>query len=201
MRPATTLLAFCALTLATLSGCKDPEPENFGTVKIELSPVAGSQGVFNNTTEVVVTLLYGDCLQDFYLVDHPEYQKDGVKGASLFEEWSDKLCDPDLEKVIDCEVTSIDQDLIENTNIYQLKVTYAVKDPSTLQLGYIHVGPFPTEDYAGETCDTRPTVELRANGVIGRDGNGTQIWGIKTLPGSSIAVANQGAPLRIDVGM
>ncbi len=186
--------------MATLSGCKDPEPEKFGTVKIELNPIAGSEGVFNGTAEVVVTMLYGACLQDFYLKHYPEFQQDGVEGAALFDEWIPKLCDPDLEKVIDCEVVDIDQTLIAATDIYQLRVTYMVKDPSSLQLGYIHVGPFPTEDYVADVCDLQPTVELRSTGVLGRDGGGTQIWGIKTLPGSSLAIANQGAPLRIDVG-
>lgn len=185
--------------MATLMGCQEPEPEDFGAVKIELSPLNGSQDVFSGTTEVVVTMLYGECLTDFYLRQHPEYQQDGINGADLFNEWIPRLCDPGLEKVIDCEVTEIDQTLIEDTNVYQLKVTYQIKDLTTLQLGYIHVGPFPTDEFATE-CEGRPTVELRSNGVIGRDAQGTQIWGIKTLPGSSVAVANQGAPLRIDVG-
>jgi hypothetical protein len=186
--------------MATLTGCKDPEPDNFGAVKIELNPVNTTDNIFGGTTEVVVTMLYQECLTDFYLLHHPEYQQDGIEGAALFEEWKDRLCDPGNEKVIDCEVTDMDQTLIEDTNVYQLRVTYKINDLSTLQLGYIHVGPFPTAEFASD-CDERPTVELRANGVIGRDADGQQIWGIKTLPGSSVAVANQGAPLRIDVGL
>lgn len=185
--------------MASLTGCQEPEPDNFGTVKIELAAVNSADEVFGGTTQVVVTMLYGDCLRDFYLQHHPEYQQDGIEGAALFDEWAEKLCDPGLEKVIDCEVTSIDQTLIENTSVYQLKVTYQINDPSTLQLGYIHVGPFPTDEFASD-CTERPTVELRSNGVLGSDAQGVQIWSIKTLPGSSMAVANQGAPLRIDVG-
>lgn len=202
MRAKTLLLAcLTAFGLTSLAGCKEPEPEKFGIVKIELKPVNGdANAALGQTTQIVVTLLYQECLQDFYLVDHPEYQKDGIEGAELFADWTEKLCDPGLEKVIDCEVEEIDQSLIENTNVYQLKVTYAIKDPTTLNLGYVHVGPFPTEDYAGETCAERPTVELRANGVIGRDSNGVQLWSVKTLPGSALAVADQGAPLRVDIG-
>jgi hypothetical protein len=185
--------------MASLMGCAEPEPDNFGVVKIELSPTNPADNIFADTSEIVVTILYGDCLRDFYLQHHPEYQQDGIEGAALFDEWIPKLCDPGLEKVIDCEVTDIDQTLIEDTNVYQLKVTYQVKDPSTLQLGYIHVGPFPTDEFATD-CTERPTVELRSNGVLGRNDAKVQIWGIKALPGSSMAVANQGAPLRIDVG-
>ena len=79
-------------------------------------------------------------------------------------------------------------------------ITYAVKDPTTLKLGYIHVGPFPTDEFVSGECELRPTVELRANGELGRDMSDSQNWGIKALPGSSNAVANQGAPLRVDVG-
>lgn len=186
--------------MATLTGCKDPEPEDFGAVKIELKQANSMEDTFGGTTEIVVTMLYDECLRDFYLLHHPEYQQDGIEGAALFDEWIDRLCDPGLEKVIDCEVTDIDQTLIEDTNIYQLKVTYKINDLTSLSLGYIHVGPFPTEEFASE-CELRPTVELRSNGVIGRDAQGNQLWGIKTLPGSAKAVANQGAPLRIDVGL
>lgn len=200
MRRANTLLACLAVfAMATLTGCPDPEPDKFGAVKIELNPATTTENIFGGTTEVVVTMLYQDCLQDFYLLDHVEYQQDGIEGAALFEEWKAELCNPDREKVIDCEVTDIDQTLISDTNVYQLRVTYKINDLSTLQLGYIHVGPFPTEEFTSD-CEARPTVELRANGVIGRNAQGSQIWGIKTLPGSSVAVANQGAPLRIDVG-
>jgi hypothetical protein len=185
--------------MATLTGCKEPEPEDFGAVKIELSPVNATENVFAGTTEIVVTMLYGECLTDFYLVQHPEYEQDGIEGAALFDEWKDKLCDPGLEKVIDCEVTDMAQVLIEDTSVYQLTIKYKVKDPSSLNLGYIHVGPFPTTEFASD-CEQRPTVELRSNGVLGFDAAGVQIWNIKTLPGSSVAVANQGAPLRIDVG-
>jgi hypothetical protein len=200
MRPATTLLAcFAALAMATLTGCPEPETEDFGAIKIELKPINTVDDIFGGTTEIVVTMIYGECLTDFYLVQHPEYQQDGVEGGTLFDEWAGKLCDPGLEKVIDCDVTDIDQILIEDTNVYQLKVTYKVNDLTSLQLGYIHVGPFPFEEFASE-CEGRPLVELRSNGVIGRDAQGTQIWGIETLPGSTEAVAGQGAPLRVDVG-
>jgi hypothetical protein len=201
MRRAHILLAcLAAFATANLTGCKDPPPDEFGAVKIELYPLNGAESVFSGTTEVVVTMLYGDCLVDFYLLHHPEYQQDGIEGAELFQEWETRLCDPGNEKVIDCEVTDIEQTLIEDTNVYQLRVTYKINDLSTLQLGYIHVGPFPTEDFVSDVCDVRPTVELRANGVIGRDAQGSQLWSIQTLPGSSVAVANQGAPLRVDVG-
>lgn len=199
---AKTLLLACLTTfgLTSLAGCQEPEPDKFGIIKIELEPEnATANQALGQTSEIVVTMLYQECLQDFYLKHHPEYQKDGIEGSELFADWREKLCDSDLEKVIDCEVADIDQSLIEDTSVYQLKVTYTVKDPTTLNLGYLHVGPFPTEDFASD-CSLRPIAELRANGIIGRDSDGIQLWSVTTLPGSALAVAGQGAPLRVKVG-
>ncbi|NVB40000.1 hypothetical protein G6O69_19300 [Pseudenhygromyxa sp. WMMC2535] len=187
----TTGAALLALTAS--SSCKEPEPDKFGTVRIELSPLGGEgDTVFAGTTEVIATVNYEDCLQDFYLIDRTDYQKDGPEGAPVFDQFAETLC-TDYDEAPECEVDSIDQTLLEGTDVYNLKVTFTITDPSSLSYRELNIGPLPTEDLAG--CS--PIVELNVNGLIGRDANGTQIWGISTLPGSSRATTNQGAPLRV----
>lgn len=185
------------LCIATLTGCPDPEPDNFGTVRIEMAPVGGDLNIFSGTVEVVATVNYEGCLQDFYLLNQPGYQKDGPEGAEVFDEFIDKLCGYD--DTPDCEVLSIDQTLLENTDVYNLRVTFRINDPSTLAYSEVHVGPLPTEAFAGCGDGELPTVDLRASGLVGFDADGVQIWRISTLPASTEAVADQGAPLRVDI--
>jgi hypothetical protein len=37
--------------------------------------------------------------------------------------------------------------------------------------------------------------------LVGRDASDAQIWAIETLPGSNVATTDQGAPLRVTVGI
>jgi hypothetical protein len=136
-------------------------------------------------------------LRDFYLLRQTDHQKDGVEGAAVFEEWLDRLCTgPD--NLVACEVTAIDQTLFTDTDIYTLRVTYKVTDASQIAYRELHVGPLPFEDFAA--CDgTRARVDLQSSGLNGRDSQGKQLWRIATLPSPSVAVAGQGAPLRVDV--
>lgn len=169
-----------------------------GTVKVELVPFDPANPPFAGTTEIAVTVLYEDCLLDFYLSAHPELQQDGLEGATVFEEWTNRLCDPTLENVIPCQVTDIDQTLIEDTAVFQVRVTFAITDAAAIENGWLYVGPLPTAELVGG-CE--PRVELRGNGVIGRDADGVQIWGIKTLPAQSQATTDQATPLRVEVGI
>jgi len=187
-------LATALFGLTISSSCAEPEADAFGTIRIELSPVGGNVQVFAGTTEVVATVQYRSCLQDFYLVDKTGYSKDGPEGAPVFDEFKDKLCSA-YDDIADCEVTSIDQALIESTGIYNLKVTLKILDPASLSYADLHIGPLPVEKFSGCT----PIVELRQNGLLGRDANGTQIWRISSLPSSTKATTNQGAPLRVDI--
>ncbi|MCA9682563.1 MAG: hypothetical protein KC457_10240 [Myxococcales bacterium] len=193
MKSALTLGAVL-LGLASASSCKDPEPENFGTVRIELAPLGGDLTIFDGTTQVVATVNYFDeCLQNFYLSERTEYQQDGTEGAAVFDRFTEILCNADQTPA--CEIEAIEQTLLENTMVYNLKVTYTITDPGTLAYSELSVGPVPTEDFAG--C--KPIVELRQNGLIGRSSDGVQIWRIASLPGSALAATNQGAPLRVDI--
>ena len=199
MKTAFTLVAGL-LGVLTLGSCTEEEPETFGTVRIEIEPLGGDLAMFNDTVEIVATVHYETCLQDFYLSTNPTYQKDGPDGAPVFEEWEAIMCDQDLfSKIPACEVTGTTQNLLEDNNVYSLAVTYKVTDPSSIAYREVQVGPLPLESFT--TCATgdRPTIELRQSGLSGRDINGNQLWRISSLPGSNVAVANQGAPLRVEV--
>lgn len=199
MHGMKTALAFATALfgLTTVTSCAEEEPENFGTIRIEISPQGGDLSIFAGTAEIVATVHYESCLRDFYLKRQTAYQKDGIEGAAVFEEWAGRLC-TDFSQSVACEVTSIEQSLLEDNNIYTLKVTYKVTDPSQIAYRDLHVGPLPVEDFAG--CDgPRARVDLQTSGLNGRNSQGTPLWRIATLPSPSVAIANQGAPLRVDV--
>ncbi|PRQ05107.1 hypothetical protein [Enhygromyxa salina] len=200
MRRTKTALTFAAalLGLTTLGSCTEPEPENFATIRIEMSPTNGTTELFAGTTEITATVQYETCLQDFYLVRQPTFQKDGTDGAPVFADFEDRLCS-DFMDIPDCEVTEIKQNLIDANQVYSLAVTFKINDPSTLPYRELHIGPLPVEAFAGCDSGQGPSVELRQSGLIGKNSAGTQIWRIGALPGTNIAVANQGAPLRVDL--
>lgn len=192
------MFATAFIGLTTLTGCPADEPEDFGTVRIEMAPLFGASEMYNGTTEIVATVHYETCLQDFYLNRQPTYQQNGPDGAPVFEDWATRLCTDEFGDIPDCEVTKIEQALLDVNQVYTLAVTFKIKDPSTIAYRELHVGPLPVEDFAGCADKDRPRVELQQSGLIGKNAQGTQIWQISTLPGSNVAVANQGAPLRVE---
>lgn len=200
MHGLKTALAFATalVGVTTLTSCKEEEPENFGTIRIELAPFNGDVDLFTGTTEIIATVNYETCLQEFYLDRNPTYQKDGPDGAAVFDEWAERLC-TEFSDLPDCEVTSIDQNLLDVNQVYTLSVTYQINDWSTLPYREIHVGPIPVEAFAGCGSSQSPTVELQQTGLVGKNANGDQLWRISTLPGSNVATANQGAPLRVQL--
>lgn len=200
MHGMRTAFAFAAalVGLTTLAGCPTEEEENFGTIRIEMAPLAGMDEIFIGTTEIVATVHYETCLQDFYLNRNPTYQQTGPDGDAVFQEWAARLCS-DFGDIPDCEVTDIQQNLLDVTQTYSLSVTYKVNDFSTIAYREVHVGPIPTEAFASCGDGQRPRVELQQSGLIGRNAQGQNIWRISTLPGSNVAIANQGAPLRVEL--
>ena len=199
MHRMRTGFAFVTLLgLTSLAGCTPEEEEDFGTVRIEMAPLAGKSEMFTGTTKIVATVQYETCLQEFYLSKQPTYQQDGPDGAKVFEDWAGRLC-TDFDKLPDCEVTSIEQLLIESSNVFSLRVTYKINDPSTIAYREVHVGPLPVEGFADCGDGQRPRVELQGSGLAGYDANDQPLWRISTLPGSNVAVANQGAPLRVEL--
>jgi len=197
MKTAFTLAAGL-LGVLSLGSCTEEEPEDFGSIRIEIAPLGGAVEMFNGTTEVVATVHYETCLQDFYLVNNPTFQIDGPDGAAVFEDWQERLCGSEFDKVPDCEVTDIQQNLLDVNQVYNLQITYKINDPSTLAYRELRVGPLPVEGYAVCGDNQRPRVELQQSGLLGYDSDGLQLWRISSLPGSNVAVANQGAPLRVE---
>jgi hypothetical protein len=201
MRRTKTAFTFAAalLGLTTLGSCTEEEPVNFATIRIELSPTgAESDTLFDGTVEVTATVQYETCLQDFYLKRQPTHQKDGTEGAAVFADFEERLCN-DFTDIPDCEVTEIQQNLLDANQVYSLAVTYKINDASTLAYRELHIGPLPLEAFAGCEAGQGPSVELRQSGLFGKDANGTQLWRIGALPAANNAVANQGAPLRVDI--
>ena len=166
--------------------------DNHGTVRIEVSPLAGDLTIFDGTAEVRAIVNYQSCLTDFYL-GNPGWQPEGVDGASVFAAFTDMLCGFELSP--DCSVNEIQQTLLEGTDVYTLSVSYAVADPASLAYAEISVGPLPALSLT--VCT--PEVELRQNGLAGYDDQGTMIWRISTLGASNVAKTDQGAPLRVEV--
>jgi hypothetical protein len=201
MRGHKFVLTFAAGLLGlTLTSCTEEEPENFGTVRIEIAPLNGDLGILAGTTEITATVNYENCLQEFYLERNTTYTQDGVEGATIFSEWKDRLC-ADYSDIPACEVTEIKQNLIEANAVYSLQVTYKITDNDPANLAYreIHVGPIPLEAFAGCGDGENPLVELRQTGLSGKDAQGLQLWRISTLPAQSSAQAGVGAPLRVEV--
>lgn len=202
MRGHKIALTFAAglLGLTTLAGCTPEEPENFGTVRIEISPLAGNTDILAGTTEIIATVNYESCLQDFYLTRNTTYTQDGVDGSPIFMDWQSRLCS-EFDDIPACEVTEIRQSLIEANQVYSLTITYKItdNDPSKLAYRELHVGPLPYEAFANCGEGESPLVELRQPGLIGKNAAGDQIWRISTLPAQNSAQAGQGAPLRVEV--
>ena len=202
MRGVKFVLTFAAglLGLTTLTGCPEEEPENFGTVRIEIAPLSGNLDILAGTTEITATVNYENCLQEFYLLRKTTYTQDGVDGSAVFTDWQSRLCS-DFEDIPACEVTEIRQNLIEANSVYSLTITYKItdNDPSKLAYRELHVGPLPYEAFAACGDGESPLVELRQPGLIGKNAQGEQIWRISTLPAQNSAEAGQGAPLRVEV--
>ncbi|WP_181197629.1 hypothetical protein [Enhygromyxa salina] len=186
------------ISLATLASCAEEEPENFGTVRIELEPVNGAVEIFDGTVEVVATVNYEACLVDFYLSRQSTYKKDGPDGAPVFSDWESRLCS-DFTDIPDCEVSSIEQTLLDVNDVYRLAVTYKINDSSTLPYRELHVGPIPVEEFAACSGGEGAIVGLAPNGVVGKNADGDQIWRISTVPPQTEARAGQGAPLRVEI--
>lgn len=204
MRGLKFALTFAAglLGLTTLTGCPEDEPENFGTIRIEISPLGGNvDEILAGTTEITVTVNYENCLQGFYLERNTTYTQDGVDGSAVFAEWKDRLCSSEFSDIPSCEVTEIKQNLLEANSVYSLTITYKITDNDPANLAYreLHVGPIPVEAFAGCGDGESPLVELRQPGLIGKNADGLQIWRISTLPAQNSAEAGQGAPLRVEV--
>ncbi len=194
----TTLTsAFVLPLLVALAGCEEPEPEQFGTVMIELqrSP-SESQSPFLGTKFITVFLDYKECLATFYTTDHPDYQQDGVQGAPIFEDWAtNKLCDKGRydKSIPTCTITQMDQVIQTQgvTDVTRLIITYDLSSDDVEGL-HLPFGPLPTQELAG--CS--PLVQLTGPSVQGKDGMGNAVWNIASFENATARVG-QGASIQI----
>lgn len=175
------MAALSILLAAPLAGCNPPAAEELdhGVVWLQLQRgTSQADNPYVGTAKIVVTLLYRECLIDFY-ASNPDYQQLGPEGALVFgtsedggEGWLDRLCDLDNPNSVDCTVESFDQEL---DAARQLTVTYAINgDPENHELPF---GPIPDAGLAACQAGEQPIVRVGSNGAVrGVDGNGDTLW-------------------------
>jgi hypothetical protein len=171
-----------------------------GIVKLQLLPSeAGDAGVFAGTVSVEITMYYDECLAAFYTAS-PDDQMNGVAGETVFggldlggEGWKDRLCQVDVGGLIDCSVTSFEQELNDMSKL--LTVTLAVTGELPNRIAPF--GPLPTAEKADCAAGELPLVRLNAPGnVRGRDANGTILWHAESFSPFE-AVTDQGTAIGI----
>lgn len=194
--------ALCLLLTAPLTGCPDdPEPElEHGVVWLKLQRGASqAENPYVGTTKIEVTLLYRECLIDFY-TEYIDYQQDGTEGALVFgtredggEGWLDRLCETPNPIGVSCTVDSFRQELSTSK---QLTVTYSIEgDPEDGELPF---GPIPKEELAACEAGGLPIVRVGSNGAVrGLDGNGNTLWNTESFQPNE-AATDQGGRIGIN---
>ena len=174
--------------LLASSACKESAAEDHGVVKIELRKAGGEDNPYAGTAEVLVRLTYTECLEAFYKSQHTEYTPTGPKGGPIFQEWAERLCDPDDAgdvPIPDCSVVDISQDLGDSSST--LRVRYAINN-TDLDLKVFRFGPLPAESI---TEDCQPEVQLDQGSLLGFDASNVPIWGIESFTPFNTAVTGQ----------
>jgi hypothetical protein len=167
-------------------------------VKIEIVRANSSEDTFAGTTQVVIRLDYLECLHDFYTASHTEWAQSGQKGGPVFEEWAERLCDPDDADgtaIPACTVSAISQNLGAAGAATSLRVTYDVQD-TDLNLAVFRFGPLPVESL---TDGCAPMVQLDVGSVRGFDATNQVIWGIESFTAFNEGETNQSGELRVNV--
>ncbi|MCA9690885.1 MAG: hypothetical protein R3A51_06935 [Nannocystaceae bacterium] len=208
---ARSILAAAGLAaLMTSSSCGEEElGDMHGFVCIDMDAAANTDtSVFASTTNVRVKLSYSQCLQDFYLNDHPEYRLDGAMGEAIFKDWAaNKLCGAGASKPLPCELdpdnlsSVFEQRLItdDNNSEYALLINYKLTEQGAVDGKRILFGPIPLEELAG--CGTDVKVAANAD-VQGIDGNGTPIWQMVSFgPNSARSRETEGGCIAVKIGM
>jgi len=194
--------ALCLLLLAPLAGCQPEAEEDLehGVVWLELRR-GDSQpdNPYVGTAKIVVTLLYRECLIDFYDAN-PDYQQTGIEGALVFgkktdggEGWQDRLCQLSNSNRVDCTVDEFRQELSGMTK--QLTINYSISgNPEDHELPF---GPIPEAELAACEAGGQPIVRVGSNGAVrGLDGGGNQLWSTESFSPSE-AATGQGAGIGI----
>jgi len=177
-----------------LSGCTEEEdPELHGFVCVQVAPSLMWQDMvpelFAGTTEIRLTVNYGECLQKFYKESNTNYALDGVEGEAVFAEWEERLCSEEIAGTFACQVSSFKQNL--NGDNSNLQITLTGIDPAGIEGRKIPIGPLPL-DTLDKECDPLQ-VMLAPSAVSGYNSDGTQVWAVETF-GTNIA--NSGLTAR-----
>ncbi len=191
----------CLLLTAPLAGCpSDPEddPEH-GVVWLQLLRGASqADNPYVGTAKIEITLLYRECLIDFYNAN-PDYQQTGAEGALVFgtredggEGWLDRLCESPNPNRVSCSVESFRQEL---STARQLTVTYVIEgDPENREVPF---GPVPKAELAACEAGGQPVVRVGSNGAVrGLDGAGNTLWNTESFTPNE-AATDQGAAIKI----
>lgn len=198
---SSTRLRLAPLILATLlplAGCEeDAEDLTHGYVKLEMRRgESQASNPFIGTSNVVATMAYRECLQDFYEAN-PDLRQEGREGEKIFgtgelggEGWTDRLCDKGTEPAMaDCTIASITQQL---DVVEQLSINYTIS--GDLENRVLLFGPLPNKVTAG--CEN-PIVRVAANGAIkGQNGEGADIWQTESFSPTE-AVTDQGGAITV----
>lgn len=177
-------LTLCSASLLLLNSCEKEEPEEFGFTCVDLLQAESEEvDPFPGTTEIRLTLRYDQCLIDYYTAKHTEQRLDGTEGPETFERWRERLCsEPVADPLVACEITDLSafqQTLQESgtTMVYQMTISYKIKDSSQIRNRTLLWGPGPLEAYAECESGQRPYVKLALpSDVIGINKEGKTIW-------------------------
>jgi hypothetical protein len=201
LRRSKAAAALCLLLTAPLAGCpQEPEEDlEHGVVWLQLlRGESQAENPYVGTARIQVTLLYRECLIDFYTAN-PDYEQNGVEGSLVFgkredggEGWLDRLCETPNSNRVDCTVDSFAQEL---ATAKQLTVNYAIEgNPENRELPF---GPVPDTELADCEGNGLPIVRVGSNGAVrGIDANGNTIWNTESFQPPE-GYTGQGARIKI----
>jgi len=146
------------------------------------------------TARVEITLLYLECLVDFY-ESSPDWQQAGSEGAMVFDAaLTTGLCDAADPELAPCTVADITQVMAPTAT---LTVGYTVT--GSVENLELHFGPLPSTELSACADGGLPTVRmLSADSVRGLDASGTVLWTTEAFSPAE-TMTDQGLPLLVKV--
>ncbi len=176
-----------AAVLGFVGSCKPAPPDNHGYVRLQLRrSQSEADSPFVGTAKIVAQIYYNQCLADFYDMLHPEYKYEGTKGAEVFADWQESLCD---HGEVDCTVESFAQFFSARSG---LQTHYQIQEAS-VEYKDLAVGPFPN-DRLVKSC--QPVIDIAYDSLRGLDGAGNTIWVVDSTQHPS-AIPGQHANVEI----
>lgn len=182
---------------STADSTGEPAPLTHGAITLEFRRAESqASNPFVGAATLEVTMVYQDCLVDFYDAN-PNLHQDGLLGARIFggealggEGWLDRLCAPTLPDAASCTVESISQTLAV---AHLLTVRYTLEDD--LENRSLQFGPIPNLATTG--CD--PIMRMTSAGASkGFDAAGEQSFVVESFAPEE-AMTDQAEPIVIRV--